>query len=638
MCCWCKTCFCALIALGSGIFSTSAQVLTADDLVRAGITRLSDILELADDWVGSSTEGYHWTIAPLGTSWEASPDWSLFIDGQPINLSALNQQSLNALPLTIVEICEVQLHAHPVVIHGILASGGAIQITRCAPQTGITFAGQLSAGNETGDPGPYRYTNFGGPNVDRTGPTIHSSLAIASENQFVQITGALDEHHATDPRIHPRVLQLYQGEKDARILHRALGFSGRLLGHRISAGTSRVEDLGFLPFMGREIPLDQEISYASASFSRNKFSYSLSGNSTALSTRQNPESVSVEFTQRQLYARTSLRTSRLEYGASAVLADGRFGPNLERDGLSALRLDATFETGPASAFRMKAMSALALDNGILGYEWFTHARHEESGIDLRFLIRRRALASRINFVHWIMRGHGLGGAEFRYQLPSSPKRETLYSADLDWTTGDRIKLHLSGGVRRFTDSVRPFTEFTLDSARTHLQTITSIVPTVGNIARTNLRINYPLTQQFTLKIYGAYAYPWSSMHTFRDAWHHRLQVGVRGEFHPNDRFSLDLRFRYVGASAWHAFERAAEENPEFYAMRLPSTVHLHLTAQKRFWQNRLRISATMRNVLNHPHITHPAGARTRSLFQVTLRYLFGYNSRTTRTHVAGQAH
>lgn len=623
MCCWWKTCFCALITLGSGIFSTSAQVLTADDLVRAGITRLSDILELADDWVGSSTEGYHWAIAPLGTSWEASPDWSLFIDGQPINLQALNRQSLNVLPLTIAEICEVQLHAHPVVIHGVLASGGAIQITRCSPRTGITFAGQLSAGNETGDPGPYRYTNFGGSNVDRTGPTIHSSLAIASKNQFVQITGALDEHHATDPRIRPRVLQLYQGEKDARILHRALGLSARLLGHRISAGTSRVEDLGFLPFMGREIPLDQEISYASASFSRNKFSYSLSGSATALGTRKNPESVSVEFMQRQLYVRTSLRTSRLEYGASAVLADARFGPNQRRDGLSTLRLDATFETARMSVFKIKAVSALALDDGILGYEWFTHARHDESGIGLRLLIRRRALASRINFAHWVTREHRPGNAELGFQPPNLPKREALYSADLDWTTGNRIKLHLSGGMRKFKNSVRPFTESTLDSTRTYLQTVTNVVSTTGNIARTNLQVDYPLTQQLTLKIYGAYAYPWSSMHTFRDAWHHRLQVGIRGEFHPNDRFSLDLRFRYVGASAWHAFEGAAKENPEFYAMRLSGSVHLHLTAQKRFWENRLRISATMRNVLDHPHIIHPAGARTRALFQVTLQYLFG---------------
>ncbi len=620
-CPW-KTCFCALIALGSGIFSTSAQVLTADDLVRAGITRLSDILELADDWVGSSTEGYHWAIAPLGTSWEASPDWSLFIDGQPINLQALNQQSLNVLPLTIAEICKVQLHAHPVVIYGVLASGGAIQITRCIPRTGITLAGQLSAGNETGDPGPYRYTNFGGSNVDRTGPTIHSGLAVASKDRFVQITGAVDEHHATDPRIRPRVLQLYQGEKDARILHRALGLSARLLDYRISAGTSRVEDLGFLPFMGREIPMDQEISYASASFSRNKFSYSLSGSSTALSTRENPESVSVEFTQRQLYVRTSLRTSKLEYGASAVLADARFGPNQKRDGLSTLRLDATFETDHTSPFKMKAMSAFALDDGILGYEWFTHAWHEESGIGLRLLIRRRSLASRINFANWITREHRPQDAEFRFQHLDPRKREALYSADLDWETGNRMKLYLSSGVRKFKDSVRPFTESTLDSTRTYLQAVTHIVSTGGNVARTSLQVHYPLTQYLTLKVYSTYAYPWSSMHTFRDAWHHRLQAGMRGEFRPNDRFSLDLRLRYVGASAWHAFERAAKENPEFYAMRLPGTVHLHLTVQKRFWGNRLRMSATMRNVLDHPHITHPAGARTRALFQVTLQYLF----------------
>ncbi len=625
---WWKPCFCILFALGSGIFSTKAQVFTADDLVRAGVTRLSDILELVDDWVGSSTEGYHWTIAPLGTSWEVSPDWHLFIDDQPIHLQALNHQSLNALPLTITEICKVQLHAYPVVVHGVLASGGAIQITRCALQNGVTLAGQLSAGNETGDPGPYRYTNFAGSNVDRTGPTIHSNLAASSNDWLIRLTGSIDEHHATDPRIRPRVLQLYQGEKDARILHRALGLDARFLNLRVSGGISRVDDLAFLPFMGREIPLNHENSFVTTSFFFHQFRYLLSGNVIAFSTRPNPELVSVEFTKRQLragaYRQVSiLRTSKIEYGINATVTDARSQFAQTRDQLASLRMDATLKPDLLPPFKMKTLAAFVLDDGVGGYEWFTHAVHEEIGVHVRLLIRHRAPASKSDFVYWIMRGHHPGGAEFRFQPLDLSRRETLYSADLGWTTGSRIRLQFSGGVRRFKNSLRPLTEFSLDSTRTSLQTITSIASTSGSIARTSLQVHYSLSRQFILKIHGTYAYPWSSMHTFRDAWHHRLQVGMRGEFRPNDRFSLDLRFRYVGARTWYAFERASHENPEYYTMQLPGTAHLHLTAQKRFWGNRLRVSATMRNLLDHPHISHPAGARTRASFHVNLYYLFG---------------
>ncbi len=630
-CLW-KICFWVLILFGSGISIASAQVLTAEDLVQAGVARLSDILELTEDWVRSSTEGYHWNIAPLGASWEATPDWRLFIDGQPIDLHALNQQSLNVLPLAITEICEVRLHTHPVVVHGILASGGAIQIIRCTPETGISFEGQFSAGNETGDPGPYRYTSFGGSNVDRTGPTIHSSLAARSHDRFIRITGMADEHHATDPRIRPRVVQLYQGEKDARIFHRALGLDTGLFGHSVNAGTSRVEDLMFLPFMGREIPLDQEFSYASASFSQSRFRYSLSASLAALNTRQNPESVSIMFTRRQLYARASthaflMGASRLEYGVSAVFADARFAPGQERDRLNSLRVDAIFAPDIRDPLKMKILSAFSLDDGTPGYELFAHAWHEEREIGLRFLMKRRALASRINFASWVARGHHPGDAELHVQDLDSSKRESVYSADLHWAAGNMVRLYLSSGIRRYVNAVRPFTASALDSTQTYLQAVTGIISSRGTVARTSLRVHYPVTRHFTFGVHGVYAYPWSKMHTFRDAWHHRLQVGLRGEFRPSPRFSLNLRLRYVGSSTWHEFERAARDRPGFYAAQLPGAVHLHLTVQKRFWSDRLRMSATMRNVLDHPHLTHPAGARTRALFQVTLHYAFQMRSR-----------
>ena len=628
---WWKIGFCILVAFGAGTTGTSAQVLTTDDLVRAGVTRLSDILELADDWVGSSTEGYHWTIAPLGLSWEASPDWSLFLDGQPVNIQALNQRSLNALPLTIAEICEVQFHANPVVINGHLAHGGAVEINRCTPPTGVSIKGQFAAGNETGDPGPYRYTDSETPNVDRTGPVAHSTVTTASDTWFIRVTGGLDEHHATNPRIRPRVLQLYQGEKDARILYRMLNLDTKLRNHRINVGASQIDDLMFLPVMGREIPLDKTITFVSASLSRKSFGYSLSGNAIELTTRKNPDSVSVNFSQRKIhahaYAVSSLPgTFHFEYGGTATLSRTGLGATRSRDQLGTFRAYAVLQPDLLFDTQVKTLAAFAVDAGVLGYELFSHTWHERSGIGLRFMIRHRAPDSKMNFAGWVRRGYRIEDAEIHFQPQGLPKRELIYSGDLSWTTGNSVKLHVSGGWQRYVNFVRPLTESTLDSTRIRLQTMTGIVSTSGHIARTSLRIFFPLSEKLILRVYGIYAYPWSTLHTFRDAWHHRLQVGMRGEFQPNDRFSLDVRVRYIGATVWNEFEEAARKNPEFYTMNLPGTAHLHLTIQKRFWENRLRVSATMRNVLDHPHITHPAGARTRALFQVSLHYAFQMRS------------
>ena len=83
-----------------------------------------------------------------------------------------------------------------------------------------------------------------------------------------------------------------------------------------------------------------------------------------------------------------------------------------------------------------------------------------------------------------------------------------------------------------------------------------------------------------------------------------------------------MRLRFVGQSTWEQYREVALHNPKFYVASVPNAVYLHVTLQKRLWEDRLRISATMRNVLDHPYILHPAGARTRGLFQVAVSYAF----------------
>ena len=603
-----------------------AQVLTAEDLTRAGVLRLSDILELADDWSGSSTEGYHWDIAPLGTSWEASPEWSLFIDGQLISLRALNRQSLNTLPIALSDICEIRLNATPVLIDGVLAHGGAIQITRCKPPNGLSLKGQIGAGNETGDPGPYKYTGLGGSNVDRTGPTAEGVLSVSSRNWHYRGMVAADEHHVTDPRIRPRVLQLYRGEKDARIIYRAFGFDGLSSGLTVNAATSRTEDLLFTPVMGREIPVDRETTFVTMSSARKLLGFSISAISTHLTTRENPELINTDFVQDRANARLhttrSLGINSIEFGAGSVFAQALFGPEEVRHTLYSFRGDATLSLGLPDRLRMRTMAAVSLDDSIWGYEVFSRTWHERIGLDLRVMLRNRAPASEMTFADWATRGLLPGNAELRFMHLDVPRRKSTYSMDITWTAGNQVKLYLSGGLRRLTNHVRPRMRTILDPTGTRLQTTTDIVTASGQIARASVRIRMLLATQFTMKLYGVYAYPWSDEDAFRSAWYHRMQIGGQGEFHPNDRFSLNMRLRYVGATTWAEFEEAAAGNPEFYTTRLLGAVYLHLTIQKRFWGERLRLSATIRNALDHPHLAHPAGARTRAVFQVAMRYAF----------------
>jgi len=623
----CRLCVLLLIVIGTQIKIASAQVLTSDDLIRAGVTRLSDLLELAHEWAGSSTEGYHWSIAPIGLSWEASPDWSLFIDDQPIDVRGLDHQGLNDLPLAVTEICEIRLHSTPVVIGGIIASGGAIELRRCIPEIGFALGGQFSAGNETGDPGPYKYTTKAVPNVDRTGPMIHGSLSAASENLFLRMTAATDEHHVTDPRIRPRVLELYQGEKDARILYRALSIDSKVFDYQFSAGYSRVQDLMFLPIMAREIPIDKDIGHVSASYVSSKIGLSLSINSVELFARNNKENVPLHYTQGRIFAHafglgSQIRFVNLNYGLTAELSQLSHGVNQMEDHLGSLRMYAMAQTSPTRDFQISTTGALTYDTGVFGYEVFSHAMHHGRRLSARILIRHRAVTSKMNFAGWVSRGLKLEGStmlDFPLGLRS---RESVYRVDFSWTVGTRMRVRLTGGLGRYVNYFRPFTKLNINPINSRLQSVTQIASTQGNILTKSVRIHIPISDQLRFKMSGSYLYPWSSHDLFKNAWIHRMQFGVRGEFQPNKRFSIDMRLRYVGSRVWKEYQEVAEENPELYTMELPGAVHLDLTVQKRFLGDRLRVNATMRNALDHPHLSHPAGARTNALFQVGLNYAF----------------
>jgi len=617
----------SIMTFGFAIGYVFAQRLTSNDIMKAGVTRLSDLIELSGEWVGTSTDGYHWTIAPLGSSWYQSPEWNLFIDGHPIHVQAFNQKELNELPITIGEICEVHFSSVPKVIHGMIALGGAIEIHRCVPESGLSLSGQVSAGNETGDPGPFKYTNSRIENVDRTGPTAHTKIAIASTNWYLQVGGATDEHHVTDPRIRPRVLQLYRGEKDARILSRSVHIDGKVFDYKVTAGASRVEDLVFLALMGREIPIDKAVSWISASNTQSRYGYSLMSSLLDLRTRENPDAVNIDFFQRQIHARgytvISLpHTSFLELGTTGLLSQIRYGSSQFQDQIASLRIYGQFHFDELFGIYLKNLGAVSLDAGSVGFELFSHGSHARSRLSIQAFIRHRAPESKVHFASWVKQGYNADHQVIRILSHPLPRYESFYSTDLIWTTGNSIELRLTGGWRRYVNHIASTTESNIDSTQIGLEAITEILSTSGHVARISLGARMSVSKHLTFSASGVYMHPWSIQSIFSHAWPHRLLIGIRGEYQPNDRFSIDMRLRFIGQSTWGEYSEVALANPEFYAASLPSALNMHVTVQKRLWKNRLRISATVRNVLDHPYITHPAGARTRTLFQVAVSYAF----------------
>ena len=74
-----------------------------------------------------------------------------------------NNVNINMLPLNITQIDSVEIISVPQIYNGIFTDYGLIHIHTKSISNGKSMTFFQSAGNETGDPGPYVYTKYKSP-------------------------------------------------------------------------------------------------------------------------------------------------------------------------------------------------------------------------------------------------------------------------------------------------------------------------------------------------------------------------------------------------------------------------------------------------------------------------------------------
>ena len=637
--CCCVVLAWCMVAITGVQAQPGVQVITAEEMIEAGVTRLSDIFELAKGWTGASTDGYARDVSAAGRASLDVPAWEIIVDDVPMDLRVLGAQNINTVPLSVSEICRVELHTVPTLVAGRLAPFGAIHIRTCAPAPGISAHAVAGAGSETGDPGPFQYTEHATPNVDRSGPAVHGALAAAGAAWYVRVQGTTDEHHATDEKIRRRVHTLYEGEKDARILLRSIraetGLRGRLGRHTVFGAGSRLQDLSFFEPLGLEVPVYHRFSYGGitgdfAPGYSDGVAYRVSVVRSRLDTQPNPGQVGVYWQQEGVRLHPWFRWARRK-------VHGRIGLN-------------------ADYWRITAVGGVLTHTPLVligGYsEWgrtwstdteasvMVHATARRSYAALGILRLRRAVILTVfygrqqsvddhNLWYWIRQGYApLGRHQARIMHSDSTGAARMFSGDVAWQValGEGHRLTLATSFRHHAGYVVPSWTMVYDSLTTGLIVHTRTVAVRGHIARVALDLQTRPHSTLRLQIYGAYQRPISSSVIFRDTWHTLpvLQGHVTARFRPDSRFSLFGRLRYMTSARWPAYQDAARAAPEFYTADLPRAALLDFAVQKRFWGDHLRLSATLHNVLNQPYRAHPAGAVMRMAFTFRMQIFFQY--------------
>jgi len=265
----------------------------------------------------------------------------------------------------------------------------------------------------------------------------------------------------------------------------------------------------------------------------------------------------------------------------------------------------------------------SLDGGIPGWQSLGITQHVPTSLTLTLFWQRQSPAAAQGHNYWASLGYRPIGLPLSTPL-LLPRTVTVQSIDLSWQTGTNWRFTINSGVRRHLGSVLSHYRLRYDPHTTGLQA--STIPAIsasGTVLTVGGQLNAQLSGSFSIEASGHYAYVTSSSETiYRNAWRTRSLALLKARFTPNQRFSLYGALRYRGTAFWPEYLAAEIEAPSYYDATLPSAAASDFTIQKRLWGERLRVSASLRNLFSGPYRTHPAGAPSRLLFLVRMQYAF----------------
>lgn len=634
----------ALPAAPSGAQEAAApppgvQVLTHAEIRQAGVTRLTDLFDLLDGWYAHSTDGYHWHASAGGLAPPEAPRWRVVLDGLPLDFTAFGQTNLNLFPVSVAALDSVVAVRAPDFRDGVAAPAGVLHLYTRRPAPGVGVEGGIGAGNEVNDPGPYRYTPHASPNIDRSGPRIEVDGLAGAPGWAGRLGVATDEFHATDERIARRVYLRYREPYNPRFQLRAAHLAAATgpadRRHRLLLAAARLQDFLFWAPFGAELPVSQRVATAAVQGLRLEGPAALRYRAVFIrhdvGPRANRDTVDADFLQDRLDAGLELGIGtperQLSLGAGAAYTRTSTALPLSDPSLVVTYAQVHARRHPSGGGARHDV-ALKMTHAYdrVGLQAYTSSSYRPLPghlLTARLALVRQTTEERHDVWYWTTKGYGLP-APLETISPRLPYRplSTTASVDLGWahTPSAAVALEAALLYRRYWGQYTPVYRF--HPAGDDFDVETSLaVGVAGQVlgAEGSVRLRGPGPLRH--RLHYRYLRPQWSNPAFYASWsmHPWHQGSYTVHYNPTPRFGLFGRLRYLGETRWEAFRAAGDAR---YPSTLPAYWLLDVTAQKRFWQDHLAVSVSVRNLLNAPYRSHPAGVVTNMMFTFNLVFFF----------------
>ena len=600
------------LALGFGAPPLEAQariVVKRAEIERSGWNRIAELLEGAVGWAPSSVDGSNWTASPdhlpqPGESAAGTAQWLVFVDDQPVQTDMFGLHLLELIPVLPGEIDSVVFVRGPIFVSGTPAPRGVMRVFTSRPSHGAFAQFMYEHGDETGDPGPYRYTTLVSPNLEKLGPFAHAGVGYATSRWSVALGAHFTSLNTTDSIIQARFpgfsSQVVQDVNTVTpTVRAALHAFGR---HALLASYGDQRGLLLVPTTTREQSakikaISVGVGGVLDSIAGTVLGYQGSLWSADASEIDSPLPFAIG--HRRELASASAAARRHVAGTIVSFGVGGYRWRLERNGGTRTRTAAReFAAVHAGAERSSLDLSGALVNGSRG----TTADAVASGRLALDTATSLMLDASTMHEHPDIDGTWIDAAVLGREAGAEHNRFWLGSAALRRRVGGTLALSVDARLERVNDwrlADAPILPGTALSDTTPLETVS------GTFAGGGVRVESVGSRVW----HGLVAYDRMALTSGDAALRDRIRSSPTDELRaqlsatPVRDFRLTANADVTNGTSWPAF------GADSTTLAVPAITRIGASAEKWMWSRRLRIELLFQNLLNRPERYHPYGAQ-----------------------------
>ena len=637
------------------------EVITGSRIENSGLFRISDIFLLTNKVRVNTIDGFTWSASINGLPSFQRQSWIVLLNGHRLGLNTFSNVNINMLPINITQIDSVEIITVPQIYNGIFTDYGLINIHTKSKSQGTVLTFSQSAGNETGDPGPYAYTKYKSPNVEIVGSGTSFVLDANNNNNSIILGMNYEGHTLTDWAMEKRVQNIYSRSDDwiipelypnPSIEKTSIFLNLKRTGIRnnyniLTSYTHSNKYFLFFQPIGREIPIEYIIKYVGINYyytfsEKMEIAYRLHYSTNQFN--KYPNTLDMEFDWESNNVHVNIEN---KFRVSSY--SGKFGFGLDRYSLNTdYELDKSFydiyniyfqfnhelieNINQNIDFMYLFSNGKRSIKGTSITKWFINSKHK-----LKLILSKteRLLEEGNSLWYWSNLGYNIINPG--YTINGDFNKSNIFTTDLvlESKINEKLTVAVSNYYRRFDNSylVEQFYNINSENGNITSSPIEIFTNQGGNI----LGVNLSLISNIKPSITQYFQYDYQNEFYSDDLFNNTMEsfpkhiLDYHFSYSPIEDFSIWTKCRYISSTQWENYKninglayQIIHQDTLEYSDTIEGINMIDIGIQKWFYKRKIKSNMFLRNVFNQSIRYHPIGAS----FDLTLFLqitLFPYN-------------